>query len=328
MFPLGATHHGQVAVVVMTALAALQAAAPRTSAHARGLVVESRPVAAAAPSEPGQRWRLDPGEIGMRHLKEKLLSESPARQDSILKRLNNRGVEVGPHGARHACTIVYLHGFAGQGRDYLGQGQRLPWLFGARHAPGLRAVLPTGQRRRQPWGVCENTWYAYKSPHSNQVGDPETLRSTRRLLRQLVEAEVLRLGGAAERVFLGGLSQGCAVALDTYVRLAPKFGLGGFVGSVGFLPQDSLGFAGTTKAFETLITDEKQARRPVWIQCATDDDYEVPWKSLAERPLRRAQERLPGLSLRTVCGRGHSIDDWEEDFLNEFIEAHAADAYP
>lgn len=153
------------------------------------------------------------------------------------------------------------------------------------------------------------------------------MKVTRNLLKELVTAEVARLGGEGHRVFLGGLSQGCAVALDTYVRLAPKLHLGGFVGSVGFVPSDELGFLGASRCFKRLAADEQQAQRPVWIQCAIDDDEEVPWKSLVLPSVRRAKQVMPGLQVREVSGRGHAIDEWEEEFLNEFVKAHASFAY-
>lgn len=247
--------------------------------------------------------------------------------ESILKKLGNRGVEVGPRVNNHACTIVYLHGFAGNGRQYLGDGQTLPWLFGVKHAPCLRAVLPTAERQRQPWGQLENSWYCYRVQKTNHVGDPTVLRSTRQLLETVVLKEVERLGGEGHRVFLGGLSQGCAVALDTYLRLAPHLKLGGFVGSVGFVPSDDLGFSGSTRALEVLAADEEQAKRPIWMQCATDDDEEIPWTSLASPSLERVRGALPGLKVDEIWGRGHSIDEWEEDYVNAFVKANAKYAY-
>lgn len=50
-------------------------------------------------------------------------------------------------------------------------------------------------------------------PSSNKVGDFSTLEQTRRRLAQLVYREVERLHGSGQRVFLGGASQGCTVAL-------------------------------------------------------------------------------------------------------------------
>ena len=135
-----------------------------------------------------------------------------------------------------------------------------------------------------------------------------------------------RLGGAASSVFLGGLSQGCTAALDVYMREGPTLGLGGFVGSVGFLPSDADGFEGADEAVERFLADPVQSRRPLWLQSAKDDQW-VPWGDLVEPSLRRLRGRATGLRHRTVRGRGHVIEEWEGDLLNEFVREHAGGAF-
>lgn len=236
---------------------------------------------------------------------------------------------VSPQGNNpHRATLIYLHGFCGCGLDYLDEEctDRLPWRLGRDYAPGLRVLLPTAPRLRQPWGEELNAWYGYAGSRRNSVGNKDSLDATRRRLTELVHREVARLGGAARRVFIGGLSQGCTIALDLYFREAAKLGLGGFVGSVGFLPKDGFGFFGADEALEALAAHPEQAHRPVYLQCATDDREEVPWK-LVKMSLQDVDKKLPGLTIRKVRGRGHQIDCWEAKFLNQFLRRHARDAY-
>jgi len=233
-------------------------------------------------------------------------------------------------GHHHRYTLIYLHGYTRSGEEYLPESDlsfSMPWVAGGDRAPGLRAVLPTAPSMQQPWGDVGPSWYGYLAPNRNDVGDAAALISTRRRLAQLVRDEVRRLGGAAHRVFLGGASQGCTVALDTYLREASRLGLGGFVGSIGFVPSDSKGFAGATGALERLIANKTQAKRPVWMQCATDDRRDVPWQCVVRPSLRRVAGRLPGLLIREVSGRGHGIEDWEGHIVNDFVRQYAADAY-
>lgn len=218
-------------------------------------------------------------------------------------------------GACHSHTLVYLHAFGRCGKEYvqpmvdqLSPGFSVPWLGGAR-CSGLRVVLPTAPKERQPWGPLETTWHEYERADSNRVGDPSSLEQTRQRLEKILREEVALLGGRSELVFLGGLSQGCTAALDIYLQLASKLRLGGFVGSVGFLPRDAMGF-GNDERIEALLQDEVQRERPVWLQCAEDDQW-VPWKELTEPSFADVMDRWPGLQLRTVRGRGHVIDQWE-----------------
>lgn len=226
----------------------------------------------------------------------------------------------------HSSTIIYLHGFTrDSSRDYLKKNSCLPWMPGGDRCPGLRAVLPTAYSLRQPWGPSTTAWYSYASFHSNDVGDPATLEATRTRLEQLVRQEVGHLG-SGKRVFLGGLSQGCTMALDTYLRLAVELDLGGFVGSVGFLPHDNSGFPGSSAALEAVLLHATQAKRPLWLQCATDDSREVPWDHLVEPSLHALEGRCRGLQVRYVSGRGHNIGDWETHMLNDFIREFAGGA--
>eukprot|EP00913_Durusdinium_trenchii_P011490 g10788.t1 len=189
---------------------------------------------------------------------------------------------------------------AGHKHELLGAGDR--W-------PGLRTVLPDAKVMRQPWGDLEPSWHAYVRRSSNKVGDFSTLNQTRDRLAHIVYSEVERLHGEGHRVFLGGASQGCTVALDTYLLQARKLLLGGFVGSVGFLPTDRQGFRGATRALEKLINSHSQRHRPLWLQCATDDDELVPWRTDVKPSLHAATGRLPGLHVKEVTGRGHILDE-------------------
>ncbi|CAK9070775.1 unnamed protein product [Durusdinium trenchii] len=227
------------------------------------------------------------------------------------------GGEVVPPkaGHKHECTLIYLHGCSCNAAQYLEDGWELPWT-GQDRWPGLRTVLPDAKVMRQPWGDLEPSWHAY-------VGDFSTLNQTRDRLAHIVYSEVERLHGEGHRVFLGGASQGCTVALDTYLLQARKLLLGGFVGSVGFLPTDRQGFRGATRALEKLINSHSQRHRPLWLQCATDDDELVPWRTDVKPSLHAATGRLPGLHVKEVTGRGHILDEWEGEFVRKFLEAHA-----
>jgi len=239
-----------------------------------------------------------------------------------------RAVSVSPVQAElHRCTLIYLHGFRGDGSGYLDSENELsfPWRLGEDYAPGLRTLLPSAPLLVQPWGETEHAWYAYDNEVDNVVGDPSTLAATRGWLSELLRAEVARIGDGS-RVFLGGVSQGCSAALDTYIREASALGLGGFVGSIGVFPDESLGFDGAGEAITSLSADRCQARRPIWLQCATDDYETVPW-DLVRRTLHAAVRRVPGLEVRRVCGRGHDVWDWEIRMLNKFLRKFASSAY-
>ncbi|CAE7214186.1 unnamed protein product [Symbiodinium natans] len=267
----------------------------------------------------------------------------------------------------HTHTLVYLHAFGRCGKEYvqplldrLSPGFSIPWTAGPARAGGLRVALPTAPKGSSPTrhprsgegqgdsqfsisvSPVETSWHEpgartslqcsvgtykrYASADSNEVGDAALLAEQRRRLAKLLEEEVDRLGGRGERVFLGGLSQGCTAALDIYLQEACRLRLGGFVGSVGFLPSDEMGFPGADEALDALLADKDQAARPVVLQSAEDDEW-VPWEELVKPSLERIFGRWPGFKLRSVRGRGHVVEQWEGDLLNEFMKEHAVEAY-
>lgn len=273
---------------------------------------------------------------GHRHFRRQRGANSSEPAAQPLKRHTGQLVVNPAPGCGHACTLIYLHGYSRSAEEYMPNGQLsfcMPWVPGGDRARGLRAVLPRASVQKQPWGEAENSWYQYAKPNRNDVGNASSLTETRRRLRRVIEGEIRRLGlaghgrDASRRVFLGGGSQGCVTALDAYLRYGTRFRLGGFVGSVGFMPSDDYGFDGATRALQELLRDEEQASRPVWLQCATDDHVYVPWKGLVKPSLRRASGQLPGLRVREVFGRGHGVEEWESHIVNDFIRAYASDAY-
>jgi len=177
-------------------------------------------------------------------------------------------------------------------------------------------------RMQQPWGDTRRSWYIYKGLQRNGIGDHDTLENSRRSVLELLRREIARLGGRGDRCFLGGLSQGCTVALDIYLRHGPELGLGGFVGSVGFVPSDSMGFKGVDQALRKFLEDPVQITRPLWLQCATDDGSDVPW-NLVKTSVMPLDGRVPGLLVNKVRGRGHCVDDWEARWLCDFISKYA-----
>ncbi|CAJ1452805.1 unnamed protein product, partial [Effrenium voratum] len=250
------------------------------------------------------------------------ISPKPRVRRSKEREVLDGGEVVPPKkGHKHEATLIYLHGCSCSASQYLEDGWELPWV-GKDRCPNLRTVLPDAKVTRQPWGEEEPSWHAYVKQSSNKVGDYHTLRETRDRLAHIVYSEVDRLHGQGHRVFLGGASQGCTVALDTYLLQARKLLLGGFVGSVGFMPNDHQGFHGATRALEKLIADPEQRQRPIWLQCATDDSEMVPWRSAVKPSLLRAENRLPGLYVKEVRGRGHILDEWEGEFVRDFLERH------
>ncbi|KAK4099979.1 alpha/beta-hydrolase [Parathielavia hyrcaniae] len=148
--------------------------------------------------------------------------------------------------AEHTNTIILLHGRGSNGEEFaeelleakLSSGETLQ-----EQLPTWRWVFPSSP---ELWSTAfEDTMPAWFEAHS--LTDPTArqelqmagIRDSVQYLARLLQEETEKLGGAARRVVLGGISQGGAVALWTLLcagegDVARR--LGGFVGASTWLP--------------------------------------------------------------------------------------------
>lgn len=141
----------------------------------------------------------------------------------------------------HTHTIIALHGRGSQGEEFANElfegitseGHSLRQAF-----PSARWVFPSSQERYSTVFQEElDEWfdiYSLTDPAAREELQVEGLHDSVEFLLGVVRDEVKELGGQNERVFLMGLSQGCATAL--MVLLATELKLGGFLGLNGWLP--------------------------------------------------------------------------------------------
>ncbi|EPE37116.1 alpha/beta-Hydrolase [Glarea lozoyensis ATCC 20868] len=159
---------------------------------------------------------------------------------------------IGPPLATHAQTFILLHGRGSNGEKFgveflaskISDGKTIPELF-----PGMKFVFPTAKKRRARAynRALVRQWFD-GVPIDEQEGmsreekewQVEGLVESGRFLRGVVDGEVSCVG--AKNVFLGGLSQGCAMGLHLLLSsgVVGEGGedglLGGFVGMSGWLP--------------------------------------------------------------------------------------------
>ncbi|KAI9745737.1 MAG: hypothetical protein M1818_001273 [Claussenomyces sp. TS43310] len=201
-----------------------------------------------------------------------------------------------PAPAFHTHTLILLHGRGSTGSDFgppFLQSLTTPTrtattaaeaVAGGKtlqsHLPGLQVIFPTAKPRRARWHnrAVIRQWFDSVPIEKQDVAGQrmtrdqaewqlEGLRETTHFLRPVLDAEVRAVG--ARNVFLGGLSQGCAMALHLLLgyqgasgetaggygdeQTASRQALGGFVGLSGWLP--------FVEDMEELIGSEVQKER-------------------------------------------------------------------
>lgn len=144
-------------------------------------------------------------------------------------------IEVNP-GAEARATIVILHGLGADGTDFLSFADEMKladvgpvrWVFP--RAP-VRPVTING-------GHAMRAWYDILGMDLVRREDEAGVRQSFAQVHALLDREVAR-GVPADRIVLGGFSQGCAITLGAGLRYGQK--LAGLVGMSGYLPlADSL----------------------------------------------------------------------------------------
>lgn len=139
-------------------------------------------------------------------------------------------IEVNP-GAQASASIVILHGLGADGTDFLSfademrlaQAGPVRWVFP--RAPERPVTINNGHRMR--------AWYDILGADLVRREDQAGLRESFALVHALLDREVAR-GVPAERIVLGGFSQGSAITLGAGLRYGQR--LAGLVGLSGYLP--------------------------------------------------------------------------------------------
>ena len=174
-----------------------------------------------------------------------------------------------PPSARHTHTLILLHGRGSDAQEFgiefitsqTSSKKMLPQLF-----PGMKFIFPTAKQRRATAHnrAVINQWfdnYSLDDPSERQELQVEGLRESAAFVSQIVldEAKTVTL----ENVIIGGLSQGCAMALHVLLSFESDVvedgALGGFVGMSGWLP--------FRKPLEEIVKPSNE-------YCSEDDPFE------------------------------------------------------
>jgi predicted esterase len=142
---------------------------------------------------------------------------------------------------RHTQSFILLHGVGSNGEKFgaelletaiTSNGQKLTNVF-----PGARFIFPTAKKRRSAaFGrTVINQWFDISSlddPSLQRDRQYDGLADSADYLLKILAAELELI--PAEQIMLGGLSQGCAMALS--LTLGLDFALAGLIGMSGWLP--------------------------------------------------------------------------------------------
>ena len=143
--------------------------------------------------------------------------------------------------SEHTHTAILLHGLGSNGGAFGGEllrsgisstCQSLTDSF-----PGMRFIFPTSRKRRSAAfrRATINQWFDMASlddPSQRRELQIDGLTESAKYIRSILKQETANVPPA--NIILGGLSQGCAMAL--FALLSLEFSVGCFIGLSGWLP--------------------------------------------------------------------------------------------
>ncbi|KKF96823.1 Acyl-protein thioesterase 2 [Ceratocystis platani] len=182
------------------------------------------------------------------------------------------------------CNFILLHGLGSNGEKFGKElletgidsnGQSLASRF-----PGAKFIFPTSRRRRSTAfrRAMLTQWFDVASlddPSDRNHKQIPGLRESFQEIKELIELECSSGNIPQRNIILGGLSQGCAMAL--ICLLALDFPIGGFVGMSGWLPfqQEIEKLARGTEGGENDISDNQSTVETITTGTHADTQEEL-----------------------------------------------------
>ncbi|KAI8598516.1 Phospholipase/carboxylesterase/thioesterase [Dissophora ornata] len=134
--------------------------------------------------------------------------------------------------AKHTATVIFIHGLGDSGAGWAPVGEQLGEVL-----PHVKFIFPNAPSMPVTlnYGMKMPSWYDIKELSSiNQEQDEDGMLKSRQQLMQIVREEVEENGIPANRIVVGGFSQGCVMGLLTGLTSEYKFA--GIVSFSGYMP--------------------------------------------------------------------------------------------
>ncbi|XP_050301660.1 acyl-protein thioesterase 1 [Anthonomus grandis grandis] len=202
--------------------------------------------------------------------------------------------------AKHTATLIFLHGLGDTGQGWA-------QAMNAIRSPFMKVICPTARTIPVTLnaGFRMPSWFDLKTLDESGPEDEEGIKSAATEVHSLIEKEI-QGGIPAERIVIGGFSQGGALALYTALTYPKK--LAGVVALSCWLPLRK-SFPAAKKCPDDI---------PIF-QCHGDCDPVVPYKwgqmtASALKPL------LKNTDFKSYRGLMHSSSDEEMRDIKMFVE--------
>lgn len=213
-----------------------------------------------------------------------------------------------PSPSAHTATLIFLHGLGDSANG--GWRQTLPELQSA--YPGLKVILPNAPTKPIDvnGGMRMQAWFNLKAfvTLETKVFDYAGLDEARATVESIV-AEEVAAGTPANRIILGGFSQGAAIA--QYAGLQSETTLGGIFALSGYLP----GFAHVPMSD---FVQPANKETPLFIAHG-EQDRVIVFPVGKKSALGIKEVRPTNFDFKNYAGMGHHSSEAEMSDLTKWI---------
>lgn len=219
------------------------------------------------------------------------------RTDAYLETIEH---ETGP---QPAASVIWLHGLGADAHDF----EPVVPVLAPTAGPTLRFVFPNAPVRPVTinGGVRMRAWYDIRAADISAREDEAGIEASRRAIEALMAREIAR-GVPAERLFLGGFSQGAALVLHTGLRYPQR--LAGLVCLSGYLP-----------LYRRLDAEASEANRPTPIFMGHGELDQVVPITLARASAQLLEDTGYSVTMKTYL-MPHSVVDDELSDIRAFLD--------
>lgn len=208
--------------------------------------------------------------------------------------------------AKQTASVIFLHGLGDTGHGW-------STVFQSFKKPHIKYIFPTAPIRPVSLngGFEMTAWFDILGLKPDAAQDEEGIKKSSQILLNLVQEEV-KNGIPAERIIIGGFSQGGATALYTALTSSIKFG--GVLALSTWLPLHNR-FPDQLKQVENLFAT------PI-LQCHGDCDVMVPakWAQMSSQVLKSLG--FSKVDFKMYKGVSHSSSEEEMDDVTDFIQKY------
>lgn len=208
--------------------------------------------------------------------------------------------------AKHTATVIFLHGLGDTGHGWA-------TALASIRIPHVKYVCPTAPTMPVTLnaGFKMPSWFDLMTLEPNGPEDEEGIKKATAHVHQLIESEE-KSGIPSDRIFLGGFSQGGALAL--YSAFKYQKPLAGVIALSCWIPLNSQFPSAAVGNLELPI-----------LQCHGDIDPIVPhkWGVLSHELLKTFN---PNTQFKTYPGMMHSSSEEEMQDVKSFIQQHSSES--